>query len=670
MADIESETELGVTSTLAVGSFFKDAETLPTKTSGQQAAKRRRLARCETDELVHKAIRDNFKNWSHSNCFELRNAEGLTLFEKLRRDKHERRHNPKCEIRFGPGYYQGLRYEYSDLDSPGKQLVVKNTAEDGGFEERYKTFLPVKELNRMLCELLSGASKCSKKKQELVAFLATAGMPNQRTLVGLLRWMLTQRPWANDKMMAVATALMDMIMRLELCCKYPEEIAMCSDWFDLVLTSIWSKCKKAGMTASSWLSNQRQRASLVMEMTAVETVLAATQFKEVASELNTLCCGSRLGNALFGWALLPLVSERVSMVIDAQLKTWSEEGGLVTAQRLSEVHALCNDAVRKEMLTPLGAREVTVVYRGFEMKVTCATAWEEILMKTASLLKGVAADLGNLGSLFVEDELLKVAVVKTESKSSLRVHADVVSPWQAARNAATESMNKDFSSNEIVNTLTKRLPTYLGLDSTFALELSLFKALGSTPGEKALLTKMLGCLPSKAETNCDYGEALRKVTTLFEGRLYSYLPAEVQGKLRAGRDVLASVAENRCPSCVSAVPGGTVAQMLTAIERTLAEEVTTQDGQKSVLIGKAALGHRLKQLKKQDLKKSGPEILHGVAPFAWLLSATEKETLEEVRKNLIKAGSVRVNKTSGAATSSSRKKGKGDEMKATLDLFA
>eukprot|EP00971_Amphidinium_carterae_P350678 6491681-Amphidinium_carterae.2 len=115
---------------LEVGTFFKNSESAPAqKTCAQQAAKKRRLARCETDELCHKCIRDNFKNWSRTSCFEVRNSEGYTLFEKLKRDKHARRHDPACTIRFGPGYYQALRHEFSDLESPGKQMVVQNSSE-------------------------------------------------------------------------------------------------------------------------------------------------------------------------------------------------------------------------------------------------------------------------------------------------------------------------------------------------------------------------------------------------------------------------------------------------------------------------------------------------------------------------------------------------------------
>eukprot|EP00971_Amphidinium_carterae_P068527 1356827-Amphidinium_carterae.4 len=526
------------------------------------------------------------------------------------------------------------------------------------------------ELDRPLIALLSGASKCSKKKQELVAYLCTMNRPNQRTFVGLMRWSLIQRPWSNEKMMAVATALMDMIMRTDVISHYPEELAMCSDWFDLVLSSIWSKCKKAGMSSSSWLANQRQRASLVLEMDAVEEVLAAKSFKDVSSELNSLCCASRLGNALFGWALVPLVSEKVSECIDRILAKLVEDGGLVTPQKLSEIHGKCNDAVRTEMTCALGAREVAIKYRDIELLVTCSTPWEEILMKSASLLKGVAAEEGKLTPLFVENELLSVARVKSDESSTLKVDGDVIAPWLTARRAAAESMNQDFTAKEIVNTLTKRLPTYIALDATFALEVTLFKALGSAPGEKAMLARMLACLPTQPTVKLDFSAALHAMAPLFEGRLYSYLPVEIQGVLRAARDVVASISENKCPLCLPAVPNGAVSKMLNAVEKCLADEIPTKDGGKRLVTGKSVIERRLKNLKSQDLSKSGPECLNGVAPFAWLLNSTDKATLEELRQSLIKAGNLRVVKASASAPAAAKKKSKGDDLKATLDLFA
>eukprot|EP00971_Amphidinium_carterae_P350679 6491681-Amphidinium_carterae.3 len=496
-------------------------------------------------------------------------------------------------------------------------------------------------------------------------------VPNQRTLVGLLRWCLIQRPWANDKMMAVASGVMDMLLRLDMSTKYPDEISMCSDWFDLVLTSIWGKCKKAGMSASSWLANQKTRAALVLDIPAVEKVLAAETFKTVAPELNCLCSATRLGHALFAWALVPLVSERVSQAIDKKVEEYRKRGGQVSCQTVAELHAECNEAVRDELSCGLGARQVKLNYRGFPLEVTCATPWEEIMLKTSCMLKGAAVDGGSLAGLFVEEELLQSVRVKTESEASMVLHPDVVAPWKAARQAAAESMNKDFSAKEIVTMMTKKLSTYVAIDGTFSIELSLFKALGAAPGEKALLSQLLGCLPTEAQTKCDYAKVVRDMTPFFETRLFSYMPTESQGLLRSVRDVVASVSEHRCPSCIPAVPGGTIAQTLAAIEKTVGEEITTNDGSKKVLTGKAAVTQRLKRLKKQDLSKCGPEALNSVAPFAWLLSASDKASLEEIRMRLIKAGSLRVCKSSSAAAASStKKKEKTDDMQATLDLFS
>eukprot|EP00971_Amphidinium_carterae_P178272 3536435-Amphidinium_carterae.1 len=61
-------------------------------------------------------------------------------------------------------------------------------------------------------------------------------------------------------------------------------------------------------------------------------------------------------------------------------------------------------------------------------------------------------------------------------------------------------MNKDFTAKEITTMLTKRLSTYIAMDGTFGIKVSLFKALGSSPGGKALLAKMLACVPAVAQT--------------------------------------------------------------------------------------------------------------------------------------------------------------------------
>eukprot|EP00971_Amphidinium_carterae_P267686 5310239-Amphidinium_carterae.2 len=161
----------------------------------------------------------------------------------------------------------------------------------------------------------------------------------------------------------------------------------------------------------------------------------------------------------------------------------------------------------------------------------------------------------------------------------------------------------------------------------------------------------LACLPSEPVVKYDFGDALRSMTPLFEAR-----------------DVLSTVCEKTCPK--SSAPSGDRAVSLGAIDRVLAEESILQDGGKKLLTGKGANVNRLKKLKRQDLSKADPEALHGVAPFAWLLSDADKKSLEEAKKTLIKEGNLRVCKASATGVAKPTKKQKGDDMKATLDLFA
>ena len=87
------------------------------------AAKRRCLRRATTDELVKKALADNFAGFTAQEI-DLNIQDGSSLRNKLTHDKRKQRREGKNAMTMGSKYYSHLRSKYASPDSPLRRLAT------------------------------------------------------------------------------------------------------------------------------------------------------------------------------------------------------------------------------------------------------------------------------------------------------------------------------------------------------------------------------------------------------------------------------------------------------------------------------------------------------------------------------------------------------------------
>ena len=92
-------------------------------------AKRRRLRRHETDELVKKCIQDNFPSFTAAEV-DLNIQDGASLRARLTTDKRKQRREGKSSVCMGSRYYSALRTKYASPDSPVKRLAAMDRKEE------------------------------------------------------------------------------------------------------------------------------------------------------------------------------------------------------------------------------------------------------------------------------------------------------------------------------------------------------------------------------------------------------------------------------------------------------------------------------------------------------------------------------------------------------------
>lgn len=95
----------------------------PTSAAAKNAASAKRERKMTEDQIVKKAIDDNFKGWTHEAIF-VRLHDGLTLFDRIKKDKQSKR------VVFGARYYASLREAYRSPEDVMTALKARNPSED------------------------------------------------------------------------------------------------------------------------------------------------------------------------------------------------------------------------------------------------------------------------------------------------------------------------------------------------------------------------------------------------------------------------------------------------------------------------------------------------------------------------------------------------------------
>jgi hypothetical protein len=181
----------------------------------------RTLQRQDTGRRVAKSIADNFKNWSSVNIDEKR-VNGLTLRERLCVDVRLHRADP-ANHPMGAKYYRSLREQYADVQSPGKNLTVKN------------------DQDVVSAKLLAACLQLRKNtgmKGLMLEYLAGTVAPNQKEVVGLCRCFLETRGSVSGLSLRLGLEFVRYFVRMDFAVKFPEELEIIKHHVDMTL--LWA----------------------------------------------------------------------------------------------------------------------------------------------------------------------------------------------------------------------------------------------------------------------------------------------------------------------------------------------------------------------------------------------------------------------------------------------
>jgi hypothetical protein len=213
---------------------------------------------------------------------------------------------------------------------------------------------------------------------------------NQREFIGLLKYVLETRPASSASSLGLVMDFAKFSARLGVKDVFPSETLYTVKLIDEGLELQYCQLKRENVTTEMFWGLHKTEASLVLRAADVDTILAnTTQWADVAVEISRTVHGSRLGNAMFGFAATLVASETFSATVDELLgmlpvNVTTNVIAEITEKALTEAgKLLCADLVASK-------RNITVMYRGIKLTLAVTDVSAEIELRIAAWLKSRA----------------------------------------------------------------------------------------------------------------------------------------------------------------------------------------------------------------------------------------------------------------------------------------
>ena len=399
-----------------------------------------------------------------------------------------------------------------------------------------------------------------------------------------------------------------------------------------------------------------------------------TQWRGVKEELRVVTDSSEVGRRMLGFAWEKvqheISTEKMNKVIE-ELKH-----APIIAEAMAKVKAtLASELVDYD---GVATKRISVVhYRGVAVQIPVQSIHEETMLRTASLVKGIAVDLQVLQPLFCENELV---AKPRPAWAGITVEAALLKEWAIARSTANSLLGNAEQTGEAVQEALQRKQTLLtGMDASFALEVAFFGSMLGDAGTARLQQEILRCFPTEGHmvtlTTC-----AQNLTQLAQSPLMRFVTKNAQGIFKAVREAVASLELGRRPtfdseSTNAAFMTSVVGRLGFFVEEEAAGVAAGSGGAR--VYGAAALKIKYEKLAKAIM--AGVEYgLADIEPFqmfGWLVEDAMKKEVDRWTHALL-AGLG--DPTTGVAASSSgdvgkggaaKKKAKPDPKGAVMSLF-
>lgn len=618
----------------------------------KDTSRKRELRRRNTDETIRKKVRDNFPGFTESEL-SLNQVGGFNVYERIRRDM-DRTNSGERAGRMGKLYYEQLREMYRDPESPLSLLTIKNMTE---------TVDPA--LERALCALLA----TKKSTFEIHQWAENVPSVSQMNVVALFRQLLKLPPGKSLENANIAVSVLKLCARLGLHQLYPGEWKAVKPHMDLALVRTLAAFKTEAQTTTAWWAIHADFAKLILPEASMNKVLStSSSWQTVQAEVLEIYESSAVGRRMMCRAVRQLEVESVGLHVAKAMTAISKVPNITKA-------ALEDN--RKEFLKALKAtgtdptkpfvprKEAEIIYRGVPVRMVVTSAADHYGLALEAFLRGVAAELELVPSLWCEADLV-------EAKRALTVttiEASLLKAAKASRQACLDSLSDEFATSQNIENVFKTKKSFLGtVDRFIRIEMSFWQGCtGESAGER-VKALVLSCLPEVGGDVRTLSESVTLFQTAADSKLLSFAGPSHQAMFKSVHEWILAMASGRNPEVEK---GGSTGFIVKVKER-MAMFMRYND-----LVGKAAAVAKFNQLMtdpetQQPLAPSYAELVP-LLSFQWLLDAGARSQLLAAVKRAVKASGS--HKSAGddpddGARPSSSKRPKTDAKAMVKALFA
>ena len=478
------------------------------------------------EEVVDKALRDNFKTWSLEQV-NLFLVDGKSLRDTILADKKAKAEEGK-EIIFGKAYYESLRMKYRQVNEAEKALVVQD----------HSMVMDV-VLSRALKALLS-----SRRVTDLMEDWAdTVEEVNQKNLTALYRGLLKTQPHANLGVAAAVERVMAMLVRLDLHQKFPDMIVCMKPLFDSALLKTLSSYKQNQQSSLQWFNQVSDYIHLVLPKAATEKCIKCeSDWGSVADDLRAAVASSDTGARLFQNAYKSVEAKEVSSLIAASTLRLHKKS--ITSESVKQEKKKFVDQIRalgKDPFEVFKATPKEFTYRGVKIFVKVVSIIDEWSVAMETYVRGVGVGSDKLPALWCENDLVPAG----QPKPTGAVSAELLHYAKGSRAAATTFMSgMEATSSNIMAIFTRKRSFLTKVDKMWRIEEAFFTSFIGTAAGERLQIAILVCMKTEPR---DLKVAASKIEELGESKLMRFVGSGLQETLVAVGNILKAMIAGRCP---------------------------------------------------------------------------------------------------------------------------
>jgi hypothetical protein len=588
----------------------------------------RKLRRRDSDQQVKKILYDHFRDLSDEEVF-LREVGSQCLHDRLVKDRMLWK---KGDLEMGSKYYAKLRQEYANPDGVDAKLKATN---------------PDDELDEALAGALTSLITSKTNVQQFVDWADTVGGVNNLNLIAMYRQALKMPTSRALEHTVFSMAVLKLIKRLGLHEAFPVPWALMREHFDKCLQSSVQQFKAQGQPLTFWWRTNKSFACLILPADAVEkTMNCQGSWKDVTAEVEHIFNSSGIGRSLMEKAMRQVSLEKVSKVIDDNIRLVMEGAAPICVELLDATRdRFVNDMKSRciDVAKPYDkAKEVDCKYRGLCTIVMCSSPMDHYNIMMASALRTSAVDDKLLDPMWCENDLVGHRPGQTRV-----IALPVLASCKMFREALSGLLSHEEATGPNIQDVVKSKGGWLqSIDNRCRVELAFWSSSIGDAARERVQQAILQCLPcpkavgettSLTTSLSGFDKLVNSTLIVFAGSASSAIFSLVHGFVRALKAGTTPAIEKAGDSAFMITVKLRLGLYLTCKNPLAGRSSASVDAQPKILVGVEAARKRFADI--VDLAKQKKEIAYVdltiLLCFSWLLDPVQVNELKKFANSVV-----------------------------------